>query len=189
VVEFTLTAASPLGGYTKDFGATRLSEVPGLAAVAAAIPQGGEAQAEEALRAAWLCRLPAAGRYTTSDDGATRILRTTPDQLLLLFRRAEPDALESVENDLGSALWLTDQSDAFCALDLSGPLARPALGRICPLDLDPAAFGTDHAARTMMEHMAVTILRIGEDTFRLLSTRSSARDFCHAVEVSLGNVG
>ena len=46
----------------------------------------------------------------------------------------------------------------------------------------------DHAARTVMEHLGVLILRTGEDDYLLLSASSSAKSFLHAVEVSLTNV-
>lgn len=183
-----LIPASPLGGYDRTFGATRLAEVADLATVAAAIPQGGEAEAEEAFRVSYFCRLPASGRYTISDDGATSILRNAPDQVMLMFRHLTPDALAVVRAALGETLWLTDLSDTFCALDLDGPGARAALERICPLDLDPSVFREDHAARTLMEHMPATILRTGDNAFRLLAARSTARDFLHAAEEALGTV-
>jgi len=188
VVEIVLTPESPLGGYARSFGETRLAEVAGLGLVAAAIPPGGERDSEEALRARLFCTVPQPGRYTVAQDGSTRVLWTAPGQLLLMLPHDGTGAAEALEPQLGGALRLTELSDAYSVLALEGPLARPALERICPLDLHAQAFGPDHAARTLMEHISATILRIGEDGFRLLSPRSTARDFCHAVEVSLANV-
>ena len=39
-----------------------------------------------------------------------------------------------------------------------------------------------------MEHLSVIILRDGADSFLLMSPRSSARSFLHAVELSVVNV-
>ena len=56
-----------------------------------------------------------------------------------------------------------------------------SVARICPIDLHADAFGPDHATRTVMEHIGAMILRTGEDAFLLLSARSSAQSFLHAV--------
>ena len=63
-----------------------------------------------------------------------------------------------------------------------------ALERICPLDLDPLGFEGDGAARTTMEHMGAFVMRDGEGGFFLMSARSSAKSFLHAVETSIKNV-
>ena len=62
---------------------------------------------------------------------------------------------------------------------------REALERICPLDLHPDAFGVDHAARTVMEHLGVLIIRTGEEAYLLLSASSSAGSFQHALHLSM----
>ena len=71
---------------------------------------------------------------------------------------------------------------------MSGTGVRVALERICPLDLDDQAFPEGRVARTAMEHLSVIILRDGPDSFLLMSPRSSARSFRHAVELSVENV-
>jgi sarcosine oxidase subunit gamma len=62
------------------------------------------------------------------------------------------------------------------------------LERICPIDLHPQAFAVGAVARTLMDHLNVIILREGGDTFLLMSARSSARSFWHAVETSIRNI-
>lgn len=185
MAEIVLTPTSPLGGYARDFGAIRLVEATGLALVGAAIPQGAEARAQEALRTVYGTAMAAPGRATISSDGATRILHVAPDQLWLHFARDAPDAVSLVAPALAGAFWLTDLSDAFATLDLSGPGAGDALARLCPLDLDPGIFGPDRCARTLIEHLSVTILRTGPQAFRLLSARSSAHSFLQALETAL----
>ena len=54
--------------------------------------------------------------------------------------------------------------------------------------LYPDAFVEGAAARTVMEHLGVLILRTGPDAYLLLSASSSAGSFLHAVETSLVNV-
>jgi heterotetrameric sarcosine oxidase gamma subunit len=188
VPEFTLTAAPPLAGLDKSFGPNKLRAPEGLAVVALAIPMDGEEAAADALRRAYGVEMPAPGASALGMDGATRLLRSAPDQLLALFTHATPDAEQRIASDLGDAVYLTDQTDALAALELEGPQARAALARICPLDLHPDSFAQGAGARTMMEHLAVTILRTGDARFLLLSASSSAESFRHAVEQSLHNV-
>ncbi|MBT8415130.1 MAG: hypothetical protein KJO30_12445, partial [Boseongicola sp.] len=53
-----------------------------------------------------------------------------------------------------------------------------------PLDLDPDTFPTGSAARTVMEHLGAMIVRVDDTRFWLMSARSSAMSFLHAVETS-----
>jgi sarcosine oxidase subunit gamma len=89
----------------------------------------------------------------------------------------------------GSGLWLlqaadpgerlaglaavTDQSDAWCALALSGAAAQEVLARLVPLDLDRAVFPRGAAARSLLGH--VPLLLVAGDGFELLVPRSYAR--------------
>ena len=96
------------------------------------------------------------------------------------------DAVAVVIEKLGTAGYYTDQSDSWVMLQIAGPGSRAALERICMLDLHSDAFPVDTVARTTMEHLGVMVLRDGEDSFLLMSARSSARSFLHAVETSIG---
>ena len=181
-----LTATTPLNGYEKSFGETTLAEPQGLALVSLACPLNGDEALGAALTGMDLTR-PAAGNSTIYGD--TRLIWTAPDQMLLVFAHSTPDAVAAVAARTGDTAYLTDQTDNWCALSLEGPLARMALERICPLDLHNDSFAVDSAARTVMEHLGVLIVRTGADAFLLLSASSSAGSFLHAVETSLNNVG
>ena len=112
-----------------------------------------------------------------------------PDQVFILFAPPHPDrAVETVRAALGPAAYVTDQSDSWAMLRIAGAGIRAALERICPLDLDDEVFPQGRVARTAMEHLSAIILRDGEDSFLLMSPRSSARSFLHAVELSAENV-
>lgn len=187
MAEFKLQAEPPLAGTDIRVGETRLTAPRDLAVVAIALPLGGEETALEAIKSAYGVELPGAGLCAEAAKGGTRLLRTAPDQALAIFTRAEPDAESVVAEALGDAAYLTDQTDALCALELSGPGARAALERICPIDLHPGAFAVGATARTVMEHLGVFITRTGEDSFLLLSASSSAGSFLHAVETSMKN--
>lgn len=181
-----LTATTPLGGYAKNFNGTELAETTGLAIVSLACPRGGDAALATAVKSAWGLDMPAPGM--SAEAGGVRVIWSSPDQSLVVFPHATPDAMPHVKGLLGDAAYLTDQTDNWCALSIEGSLARTALERICPLDIHDQAFAVNATARTVMEHLGVFITRTGDDAFMLLSGSSSAGSFLHAVELSLKNV-
>ena len=184
-----LTARAPLGGYAETFGAIALAEETGLALVSAAVPQGGDAAFATALADGFAASRPAIGDTAAGGRYGARILGMQPDQMFILFEPPDRDRpAETVAGALGAAAYVTDQSDSWAMLRIAGAGVRSALERICPLDLDDAAFPEGKVARTAMEHLSVIILRDGADSFLLMSPRSSARSFLHAVELSVENV-
>ncbi|MGK7654765.1 sarcosine oxidase subunit gamma [Roseovarius sp. B08] len=187
MADFILTAEPPLKGFDHSFGETRLYAPADLAIVSIALPLGGEDTALRAIKTAFDADLPAPGQSVMGKDD-TRIVRLGTDQAFAIFTRTMPDAEPHVQTLLKGAAYTTDQTDVWTGLVLDGPLARTALERICPIDLHPDAFVEGAAARTVMEHLGVLILRTGPDAYLLLSASSSAGSFLHAVETSLVNV-
>ncbi|RMD94036.1 MAG: sarcosine oxidase subunit gamma [Alphaproteobacteria bacterium] len=196
MAETAFHSRSPLGGHAQSFGPVRLSEVEPLGVVALAIPLGGEAALGEAVRAAWGIALPAPGFSETGADGL-RLVRSAPDQLLALVESAQggrPALHRILAGELNETALATEQTDAWVALRLAGEGAvlRECLARIITLDLHPDAFAVGSAVRTRMEHLAGLVIREegdgASDSFLLLSARSSALSFLHAVETSIVNV-
>jgi heterotetrameric sarcosine oxidase gamma subunit len=68
---------------------------------------------------------------------------------------------------------VTDQSDAWAGLRLTGGAAAEVLARLAPLDLHPSAFAPGAAARTLLRHVPLLMSR-GETGFDLLVPRSYA---------------
>lgn len=184
VAEITLTPRPLLSGETV-IGDTRMAERADLALVSVAIPQGGAAGVAAALKSGFGLEMP--GPRMSSASGESRALMTSPDQLLLILLD-DGDPAGAVAAALNGTGYVTDQTDAWLRLELSGPLTGPALERLSMVDLSPTAFPTGAFARTVMEHMGAIALRLGEDHFLLLSASSSARSFAHGVETSLHNV-
>ncbi|MEQ8257531.1 MULTISPECIES: sarcosine oxidase subunit gamma [Roseovarius] len=187
MADFTLIAEPPLKGVDHNFGDTRLYAPDDLAIVSIALPLGAEDATLQAVKSGFGADLPAPGQSVMGNDD-TRLVRLGPDQAFAIFTRATPDAEPHVQSLLKGAAYTTDQTDVWTGLMLDGPLARTALERICPIDLHPDAFAEGAAARTVMEHLGVLIIRTGPDAFLLLSASSSAGSFLHAVETSLVNV-
>ena len=189
MAEFALTARTPLDGYAGTFGGIALAEAAGLSLVSAAVPQGGDDAFAAALAEGFGASRPSTGDSAPGDRLGARILGMQPDQLFILFEAPDPDrAAETVSAALGPAAYVADQSDSWAMLRIQGRGVRAALERLCMLDLDDAAFPEGRVARSVMEHLAVIILRDGADSFLLMSPRSSARSFLHAVEQSVATV-
>lgn len=188
MLDLTLTAAPPLAGYDQSFENLRLRAPADLAIVSIALPLGGEAAAEKAIKSAYGAALPDIGTSTLSNEGDARLVRLSPDAGLLIFTRATPDAEPHVAGKLKGTAYTTDQTDVWTGVEISGPRARTALERICPIDLHPQSFAQGGAARTTMEHLGTLIIRTDADAFLLLSASSSAKSFLHALETSIHNI-
>jgi len=184
--DFTLEATPLLGGLNKDIAGNKLKERDDVAIVSIAVPQGGDDALTEALRANWGLEFPEATLSTIM--GETRAIRTSPDQILLVFPHEQPNANAVIRETLNGAGYTTDQTDNWVVLEISGPDVSAAMERLSPVDLSPETFGYNASARTMMEHMGALVVRTGDDAFWLMSASSSAGSFLHAVETSFNYV-
>lgn len=176
-----LTARAPLDGCDIEISGNRISEQT-LAIVSIAIPQGGEATLEDALKSGWSLDMP--GPIVSTVSGKVRAVRTGPDQLFLIFAHDAPDAERVVQSKLEGAGYTTDQTDSWVQLRVTGPGISAALERLSPVDLSLEAFPIHASARTVFEHIGALAIRTGDDSFTLLSAASSARSFLHVVQTS-----
>ncbi|MEL6682014.1 MAG: sarcosine oxidase subunit gamma [Pseudomonadota bacterium] len=90
--------------------------------------------------------------------------------------------------DLAGLAAVTDQSDAWVIVALSGAGAEDVLARLVPVDLRAKHFDTGHAVRTMLGHMSVAISRIEAQTFEIISMRSMAGTLVHELETAMRGV-
>lgn len=186
--DITLKAKLPLGGYDREFTGISLTELGGRALVSVATPLDGRDALAKAVSDAYGAELPEAGSSTVSSDGQVRLLGLQRDQMFLMYVSDGDLADKDVAENLGDAGYYTDQSDSWVVMRVAGPDCRNALERICMLDIHPDRFAVGAVARTTMEHLGVIILRDEEDAFVLLSPRSSAKSFLHALVTSVDNV-
>jgi len=188
VSDYKLTALAALDGYQKSFEGAALEEQIDLAIVSIAVPLGGTEALSKALQESYGASLPKVGEISLSKDGQTRFLGMGNDQMFAIFDHPGADAAKLVAENLKDTGYYTLQSDNWTGLKISGPKCRRALERIIPIDLDPAAFPEGNVARTVMEHLAVIVLRDDENSFLLIAASSSAGSFLHAVETSINNI-
>jgi sarcosine oxidase subunit gamma len=77
---------------------------------------------------------------------------------------------------------VTDQSDAWACLSLTGDGAAEVLARLVPLDLRAMAIGS--SARSALGHMGMILIGV-EGGFQLMVFRSMAKTAWHEIEVAM----
>ncbi|MEM7243434.1 MAG: hypothetical protein AAF429_14735 [Pseudomonadota bacterium] len=175
-----LLAKPLLGGLKKEIGGTVLSEVTNTTLLALALPNGKEAAAKTAIKTHFGATYPTPTKSSQSKDKKIRLVSTQADQAFAIIE----GRVKSTKT-LGAKTYITDITDGWIQLRLSGPKAAEALERLSKVDLRMPIGGT---ARTDLEHMGAVIVKEAADQFLLLSMSSSAKSFAHALDVSLENV-
>lgn len=74
---------------------------------------------------------------------------------------------------------VTAQGDGIAALVVEGGAAEAVLARLVPMDLRAAAFPAGRTARTMVNHMAAQVSRVGGEAFEIMVMRSMGHTLVH----------
>ena len=192
----SLTAQSPLGGYEMITDGASLIEVIGLSMVSVAPLAGSQAAFQTAM-----VKLFRSGKSDSPEPSATMALDRSGKQNCILMPSAQnqwflcfdddgTDPMDAAKALLGKSLSkqmaMTNQSDSWVILALSGQQSRQTLARICPIDCDVSAMPVGTTARTSMGHLGAIVSRRPDKSdhqpcFWLLSARSSAASFLQAI--------
>jgi sarcosine oxidase, subunit gamma len=101
---------------------------------------------------------------TTATNGSSTTCWCGPDEWLIVL--ADGDQAQLIQRFgqslAGHAHAATDVTDARAVLRLVGACARFVLGKGCPIDLHPRAFGPGKAAQTLIGRSQALILPIDE---------------------------
>lgn len=167
-----LIAKSALEGAVLTLGSVTLAEVEvGPIASVAVFPGGAKAVAK-GLKPLGLA-MPAPNSF--AEKKGARIVWTGRDQAFLVGVACP--ALD------GAAV--TDQSDGWAVLSLSGPVVVEVLARLVPVDLRLPACPVGTALRTQVSHMNAVVLRVGDYAFEIMVFRSMARMTWHEIGAAL----
>lgn len=116
---------------------------------------------------------------TVVAHGAARLLWTGREMAFLIGTDAPPTLADHAA--------LTDQTDGWAILTLTGPMAEAALMRPVPLDLRLPAFPTGRTTRAPLNHMQAILTRTAPEAFEVMVFRSMARtawaELAEALEV------
>lgn len=184
-----LTALSPLAGFSitsvdKTMDAD-CREQTGVAIISVGIAAGGSKKLANAIKSEYGVSLPKPGQFTVIKDGM--ILSSARDQFFVCQKNTSENLLKTLTKACASGATLTDQSDAWAQIILTGSTCPAVMERLCQLDISLDAFPVGSVARTSIEHMGAIIARIKPaakktDAFLILTPRSSAQDMAHALE-------
>lgn len=171
----TLTAATPCAGLLPlTIGSATLTEAdPGHLTVMA--PGKGLAAA---LKAAHGIDLPGPGQATGTD--AARAIWFGHAHILLLGPAPDPALADHAA--------LTDVSDGWAVVRLTGAGAADVLSRLTPIDLRPTRFAPGQTVRTELFHMHASITRLEPDSFLIMVFRSMARTLVHDLKTAMEGV-
>ena len=99
---------------------------------------------------------------------------------------------ENIRADLGVAAkfegcaYATLQTDGWASTNITGERVHDVLERFIPLDLRRAPI--NFSARTSAHHIAVIVMKFGEDKYNLMTPRSSARSFLEGLVHTCENI-
>ena len=167
-----LIAKSALEGASLTEGGVTLAEVEVGPIASVAVFPGGARAAARGLKALGL-EMPAPNSFV--EKKGARIVWTGRDQAFVVGVACP--ALE------GAAV--TDQSDGWAVLSVSGPAVVEVLARLVPVDLRLSACPVGTALRTQVNHMNAVILRVGDYAFEIMMFRSMARTAWHEIAAAM----
>jgi sarcosine oxidase subunit gamma len=126
--------------------------------------------------------------------GEVALAGTGPEAWLASCERGGNRFAAALQRALAGVASVSDQSDGYAGLRLSGPKARETLLKLVSIDLDASAFKSGDVAPTLAAHMAITLWRLedapeGSPVFELIVFRSLARSFWHALSASASEYG
>lgn len=172
-----LVEHSALSGRECRHGTCRLVETtPGPITLLALYPGARDAMSECLMRTVG-AKFPAPGRVETG-QGA-RLVWAGREQAFLIG--------DHPDSSLSAHGCVSDQTDGWAALVLTGTQAADVLARLTPLDLRPVSLGPGQTARSLLGHMIAHVTPVA-DGFEILVWRSMARTAVHEIEAAMKGV-
>ncbi len=119
---------------------------------------------------------------------------TGPGAWLALVEGEGNDFSARLMEQLDGVASVSDQSDGYTLIRLSGACVRETLAKLIPIDVHPQAFKVGDAASTVASHIGVTVWRLPDDSnsapvFEVLLFRSLTRSFRHALAEAAAEYG
>jgi heterotetrameric sarcosine oxidase gamma subunit len=117
-----------------------------------------------------------------------------PDSWLASKELGGIDFAASLRAALGPIASVSDQSDGYAVLRLSGSKVRETLAKLIPVDLHPRTFRAGDGTSTVASHIGFTLWRLedardGSPVFEIAVFRSLAASFWHALSESAAEFG
>jgi sarcosine oxidase subunit gamma len=117
-----------------------------------------------------------------------------PETWLATSEKAGNEFSASLREEIGALASISDQSDGYAVLRLTGSKVRDTLAKLIPIDVHPGAFKPGDVASTVASHIGITLWRLddaaeGSPVFEIAVFRSLAGSFWHALAQSAAEFG
>lgn len=179
-----LTALGHDAPQTETIGACTITERFDLALASVAVRRGRDKDLAKLAKAAGL---PLPGPATCAAGTPYSAFWITPEMWMVQAPFAtHEDIAGLLKTALGDAASITEQTDAWVRFDITAPNLAPLTERLTNLDLasKPAGF----AARTVIDHLGVYLIKSSNTEISLYGPRASAQSLMHALEVTARSV-
>ena len=184
MTEYRLNAKAALGQAGAEVSCARLVEETEMALIAMTTRNGKAQAMATAFKKHFGCPPPAATGAVSA--GNMTVMASALDQVFVTAAMPPQKLEQTLAASFGACATLTDQSDGWARLALTGARAHDTLERLSMVNLHPAHFAQGSVARTVFEHINVIVMRDKPkrgETLRyvILTPRSSAEDLLHAL--------
>jgi sarcosine oxidase subunit gamma len=123
-------------------------------------------------------------------EGASVAFMGTGPRTWLALREVGAPLAEELARELAGCAAVSDQSDGYAVLRISGPKARDTFEKGLAVDLHPKAFAPGDVAVTTCAHIGVIVRQVDEaPTYDVAMFRSFAGSFCHWLTESAAEYG
>lgn len=190
-----LVARAPFADLPAASAARRgviVSDRDGLG-LATVLARKGQSEAlAQRVRERFRIELPQGSRRATAGDVA--LAGTGPGAWLASCERGGNAFAVSLRETIGDLAAVSDQSDGYAVLRLSGPGVRDTLCKLIPVDVHARAFEVGDVAVTAAAHIGATLWRLedyspGSPIFEIAVFRSFAASFWRALSESAAEFG
>jgi methylglutamate dehydrogenase subunit D len=172
-------------------GGVLATERDGLGIARIAMRTGQGARLAELFRASFRVEPPHGPRRVSHGDVA--VAGVAPETWLATRDGAGNDFAQSLRQSLGDCASVSDQSDAYAILRLTGPRVRAALAKLTPIDIHPRSFHVNSVAQTLCGYVNVTLWRLedsqGDPVFEIWVGRSLAVSLYQAISHGAAEFG
>lgn len=186
--KYSIKATVELQKYKKIINDLNISELLNLNIIALAIKSEHKGSALKKLEQMLKIKSPDFKCCKKSRLGNVRVLRMSEDQLFIIYHSDSEELLQNLLNEIDKFFYITEQTDAWTGIKISGKKVYDCMERLCSLDLSQENFDSDYFARTTIEQMGSIIIKSKTNEFELFSASSSAKSFLHAIETAASNI-
>ena len=188
MVKYKLKSRLPLNNYKVEINSIKISALSKREIYSLAIKLGKDERASNLIGNIYNCPMPKPGKAEISYKYSLKVLRLSTDQLFIVFDSQHLHEIKSNFPKLAEAFYITEQTDAWSGVKVSGKRVFECLERLCPINLSIETFKVHSFARTIMEHLNTLIIRSKRNEFELFTNSSSENSFLHAIETSAKNI-